>query len=183
MLLERLRDETRPLHDDIERDLESSRMYSSVEGYRLLVGRFFGFYVAWEPEVGKAIADEEFFGPRRKLPLLQRDLEALGYDEAEIEALPRCGGLPPIGNLAEAMGSLYVLEGSTLGGQVISHRVERLLRFCDGHGYAFFRSYGRAANPMWRRFGERLAAVSSPLTEETSIRSAQRTFVRLHRWL
>ena len=183
MLSQRLRHETRLVHDAIERDLERLRMHVSLEQYRLLVPRFFGFCVEWEPRVAKVIADEEFFGPRRKLHLLRKDLEALGYDGPAIAALPRCSSLPPLGNLAEAMGSLYVLEGSTLGGQVISRRLERSLGLSGGLGYAFFRSYGREVNAMWRDFGERLAGVSSPLTEDASVQSAQVTFTRLHAWL
>ena len=150
MVLQRLRDETRALHDQVERDLEGLRMYASMEDYRVLVARFFGFYGPWEPQVAQILGDPS---------------------------------LPPFATAAEAMGSLYVLEGSTLGAQVISRRLERLLGLRDGYGYAFFRSYGREVSPMWRRFGERLATVSRPSTEEASIRSAQLTFARLHRWL
>ena len=183
MLLQRLREETRPVHERIEQDLEALGMHRSLERYRLLVARFFGFYLGWEPRVADTLGDEAFFGPRRKLHLLAQDLEFFGYDGRAVEALPRCRSLPPVGNLAEAMGSLYVLEGSTLGGQVISRRLERSLGFRDGHGYAFFRSYGREVSSMWRGFGERLTAVSSPSSQEASIRSAQLTFARLHEWL
>jgi heme oxygenase (biliverdin-IX-beta and delta-forming) len=183
MVLQRLRDETRPLHDEVERDLEQSGAYTSMEQYQVLLARFFGFFKEWEPQVGEILADETFFGPRRKLHLLQKDLHFFGYGPATIAALPRCPDLPPVRDLAGAMGSLYVLEGSTLGGQVISHRLERLFGLRDGHGYAFFRSYGREVSSMWRSFGERLASVSSPGTEEASIRSANLTFARLHGWL
>jgi heme oxygenase len=157
-------------------------MHASLQNYRLLVARFFGFYANWEPQVASILADEDFFGPRRKIHLLEQDLTVLGYDAGAIEALPRCRDLPPLAGLPEAYGSLYVLEGSTLGGQVIARRLERSLGFADGRGYAFFRSYGREVGAMWRAFGERLLALPSA-TGETSVRSAQSTFARLHGWL
>jgi len=183
MVLQRLRDETRLLHEKVERELDRSGAYSSMEPYQVLLTRFFGFFQDWEPQVGETLADEAFFGPRRKLHLLEKDLHFFGYDAVAVAALPRCPDLPPTRDVAGAMGSLYVLEGSTLGGQVISHRLERLLGLQGGHGYAFFRSYGREVSSMWRGFGERLASISSPRTEEASIRSAKLTFARLHGWL
>src|SRR5215208_5119356 len=86
MILQRLREETRAAHDAIERDLEAFGAQRSLDRHRLLMARFFGFYAAWEPQVASSLADEPFFSPRRKLPLLEQDLEFLGYDRAMIEA-------------------------------------------------------------------------------------------------
>ena len=183
MLLERLRAETRLLHARIEDGLASMRAHESLDRHALVLARFFGFYDAWEPRLGSCLADEAFFGPRRKLHLLERDLAALGHAPEGIRALPQCPCLPPLTSAAEAMGSLYVLEGATLGGQVISRRLERTLGLSGGLGYSFFRSYGREVGPMWRAFGERLLATSSTASEDACVRSAQSTFARLHLWL
>jgi heme oxygenase (biliverdin-IX-beta and delta-forming) len=182
MILQRLREETRAAHDAIERDLEAFGAHRSLDRHRLLVARFFGFYTAWEPQVASSLADESFFSPRRKLPLLEQDLEFLGYDRAMIEALPRCSNPPGLTSLPETLGSLYVLEGSTLGGQVIAHRLERSLGLSDGRGYSYFRSYGREVGAMWRAFGARLGALPAA-AGDASVRSAQLTFARLHTWL
>lgn len=182
MILQRLRDETRPAHETIERELEALRMHACLDGFRLLVARFFGFYAVWEPQVAATLADEAFFGPRRKLHLLANDLAFLGLDPGALQSLPRCSNLPPLATLPETLGSLYVLEGSTLGGQVIARRLERSLGLSDGRGYAFFRSYGPEAPAMWRAFGERLATLPASVGE-ASVRSAQATFARLHGWL
>jgi heme oxygenase (biliverdin-IX-beta and delta-forming) len=183
MLLQRLREETRSAHEAIERGLETSRAYVSIPHYRLLVARFFGFYAEWEPRVAATLGDEAFFAPRRKLHLLKQDLGHLGFGSAAIQGLPHCPSLPPLRDLAESMGSLYVLEGSTLGGQVVSRHLERSLGLTADNGYAFFRSYGREIGPMWRAFGERLLSTSSKATEDAIVRSAQITFGRLHSWL
>jgi heme oxygenase (biliverdin-IX-beta and delta-forming) len=182
MILQRLREETRAAHEAIERDLDALGAHASVERYRVLVTRFFGFYAVWEPQIGTALGDEDFFAPRRKTHLLEQDLGVLGYDRSAIQALPRCRDLPPFPGLPETLGSLYVLEGSTLGGQVIARRLERSLGFADGRGYAFFRSYGREVGAMWRALGARLLALPLP-AGEAAVGSAQLTFARLHSWL
>ncbi|HEX2726131.1 MAG TPA: biliverdin-producing heme oxygenase [Beijerinckiaceae bacterium] len=183
MLLERLRAETRLLHARIEDDLATMRAHESLDRHVVLLARFFGFYQVWEPRLRACLADEAFFEPRRKLHLLEQDLAALGLAPEQIRVLPRCPRLPRLTSTAEAMGSFYVLEGATLGGQVISRRLERSLGLSAGLGYSFFRSYGREVGPMWRAFGERLLATSSTATENACIRSAQSTFARLHLWL
>ena len=182
MILQRLREETRSAHDGIERELEAFEAHRSLDRHRLLVARFFGFYAVWEPQVGASLADEAFFAPRRKIPLLEQDLDFLGYDRRAIEALPRCDNPPSVASLPETLGSLYVLEGSTLGGQVIARRLERSLGLSNGRGYAFFRSYGREVGAMWKAFGARLSALPSA-AGDASVRSAQATFARLHSWL
>jgi heme oxygenase len=182
MILQRLREETRAAHDAIERDLEALGAHLSLDRHRLLVARFFGFYAAWEPQVARTLSDDDFFAPRRKIPLLEQDLEFLGYDREAVQALPRCSDPPAVASLPETLGSLYVLEGSTLGGQVIARRLERSLGLTEGRGYAFFRSYGREVGAMWRAFGARLGALPSS-AGDASVRSAQLTFARLHTWL
>jgi len=71
--------------------------------------------------VTQALPDYE---SRRKLPLLSQDLVALGASAEELDRLPRCQGLPACDEPAAAMGYLYVMEGATLGGQM-------LLRWCS----------------------------------------------------
>ena len=182
MLLQRLREETRSAHEAIERDLDDLRAHSSMDRYRVLLARFFGFYADWEPNVAASLADENFFAPRRKTALLQRDLVSLGYSVEAISALPRCPDLPTLTGLSEALGSVYVLEGATLGGQIISRRLERDLGLSEGRGYGFFRSYGREVGTMWRAFGERVLALPAD-AGDACVRSAQLTFARLHGWL
>ena len=106
-LLERLRVETRPAHDRIERAVDIEGSTASIRRYRSLLERFYGFYASWEPAAEPAIADAAFFQPRRKLDLLHRDLRALGLGVADIAKLPRCA-LDPITNPAAAFGARLV---------------------------------------------------------------------------
>lgn len=84
------------------------------------------------------------YARRRRLPLLEADLRTLAEPPA-----------PPIGPAApacaaEAMGMLYVLEGSTLGAQVVRHELAR--QGADLAGLSFLDPYGRDTGAMWRSF-------------------------------
>ena len=49
----------------------------------------------------------------------------------------------------------YVLEGSTLGSQLLAAHFERLLAVRPHEGGTFFSGYGAATGSMWRAFRER----------------------------
>ena len=127
------------------------------------------------------LQDAAFLDPRRRMHLLQADLAALGLSAHEVAGLPACP-LPLLRNAVEALGSLYVMEGSTLGGRVIERNVERCLGFDGRHGCAYFAGYGTRTGAMWGLFLQRLdeapAADAQQVTE-----GATATFERLARWL
>jgi len=175
-LLERLKMETRPAHDRIERAVDLERRTTSRSSYRALLARLYGFHAAWEPKAEAMIADPAFFRPRCKTALLARDLGFLGLADLEIARLPRCAPLMPMTSAAAAFGAMYVVEGSTLGGTLIARRVERHLGLTAGRGCSYFRSYGAEVGPTWKLFRERLLELSSPGHDEVVIASANLTF-------
>lgn len=187
MILQRLREETHENHKRLESRLDLLQRALSLERYRDLLARFYGFYGPIEPlldglcrERLPALEMEK----RRKSPLLEQDLERLGRNRAYIESLPRCAALPALNDTPQALGCLYVLEGSTLGGQIISRHLKELHGLDGDNGAAFFRSYGPHVGAMWRAFG---AVVNSypagPLEETRMVRAACETFMTLESWL
>jgi heme oxygenase len=182
-LLVRLKAETRIAHDRIERSMDLDRRIASPQGYRALLARFYGFHSTWEPAAEPIVADPTLFRPRRKTDLLDKDLKALGMGEDEILTLPRCRPLMPMPTRAAALGAMYVVEGSTLGGAIIARQVERALGLTTESGCAYFRSYGAAISPMWKSFGAALLASSSPEADDEIVASANRTFTVMQNWL
>lgn len=81
---------------------------------------------------------------RRRLPLLRADLASL-----RVRPGPRPAPPSPTCQ-AEAMGMLYVLEGSTLGAQVIRRDLARA--GADFRGLSFLDPYGAETGAMWRSF-------------------------------
>lgn len=169
-VVERLRAETREEHDLIELALDWERRTASVGAYAEWLRRLHNFHGWWEPVVAGLVDDPLFFEPRRKLRLLTRDLERLG---AVVEAVDAPG--PAFASRAEALGSMYVLEGSTLGGKLIVRRVRDVLGFEAG----YHDPYGDRAGAMWRAFQARLAADVEPHEEDAAVDAARRTFRHL----
>lgn len=182
-ILDRLRSETRGQHEAIERDLDWQRRVGDLADYRSLLARLYGFHVVWEPEAAALIADEAFFGPRRKLHLLEADLACLGLLPSLQGKLPRCRPCLPMTTREDALGAMYVLEGSTLGGRLIANRASLALGLKPEAGLAYHGAYGVAVGSMWQAFRRHLCAASSPEADDRIVRSANLTFARLHAWL
>jgi heme oxygenase len=182
-LLERLKIETREAHDRIENAIDLDRRIASRDAYRDLLSRFYGFHRAWEEEAADKAPDRAFFQSRCKTRLLARDLEALGLKSDDIIRLPQCRPLMPLPAPEAVLGSMYVVEGSTLGGAIIARQVEKRLGFTAETGCAYFRSYGRDVAAMWKSLGAMLLEASSPEADEMIVESARKTFTVMHDWL
>lgn len=187
MIMLQLRERTRAHHDRMEQNVDISERCGSLESYRLLLEKFYGFYAPVEAALGSRSDWESSgldFNRRRKVPLLRADLRALGVCNADLDRLPHCSYLPNLNTTAQALGCLYVLEGATLGGQIIARQIKAALNIDRHNGGAFFCSYGNAVGAMWKSFGGALTAYSSAhAVEEIIIGSACDTFTTLDRWL
>lgn len=179
MLLARLKRETLQLHREIERSLDLFRIDFSLDDYRCLLRRFYGYYAPWEDRAG-TVAPELLEG-RGKSDWLARDLIHLGLPRDELFRLERCPSVPAMDGAADVLGSLYVLEGATLGGQIL-HRHIRAHFGMNGRGCEFFTGYGERTGSMWKQFGAVME--SQPAGDhERIVRSAVATFESMRAWL
>jgi heme oxygenase len=181
-LRERLRQQTRPLHDRLEDSLNLTRPDWSLAEYRTLLQRFYGFYAPLERRIARVCDPElqRLFADRRKVPSLLQDLAYFHIDAATV---PHSTRVPRISSAADALGAMYVTEGATLGGQLLSRHVERVLSLSDGRGYSFWSGYGTETGRMWTSFLEVLASRSCPALDVAAISSAVATFTCLEEWL
>lgn len=187
-MLKHLKTGTSTRHAALERRLPLLDPNLSHTAYRHFVQRLFGFYdpletrllaLPWWQSVGIDYVQ------RRKTPRLRHDLLALGDTEASMASLPRCEDLPPLLNPAQLWGCLYVIEGATLGGQIIIKNLNANLGLTAAAGASFFDGYGAQTGSRWKAF---CAAVpdegfDSPGGAETMLRSANRTFDVFSEWL
>lgn len=170
---------TAALHAELE-NLMRPRLSSikSGEDYAALLKMFFGFYGPLENSIHRHITQDllpDIHG-RQKTSLLQEDLNTLGLDTQQI---PICFSLPQINNSAAAFGALYVLEGSTLGGRIIT----RMLLQNDAvprEALRFFSGYGEATGGKWKTF---LQALNSQAQQPETITGANDTFYYLKNWM
>lgn len=170
-LLERLRRETSSLHQELEEGLDLLRPEMTLDEYRTVLEGFYGFYAPWEAKVAGEVDHllPRFTEERRKTPLLEQDLQFLRSD---LRAVPRCPTLPDTTSVPALLGSLYVLEGATLGGQILSRHFFKQLQVSPARGCSFFSSYGEAVGQRWRAFCDRLALYSAPEMDAPVISSA-----------
>jgi heme oxygenase len=182
-IVERLREETRALHAELERTaavLEGGRAR-----YVWFVERQYGFFAGIEPRVLSAAAPGALgldLEPRRRAHLFAADLLHLGLHPAR---LPRCAALPELGSPARALGALYALEGSTLAGAFLLAQLGRSLGIAPGEGASGIAPYGGALFEMWRGYMtavERFVA-ERPDAEAEIVAAARETFEAMIAWL
>ena len=178
----RLRAATGPAHVALEEALDWRARVATRAGYRDLLARLHGFHAVWEPAIGRALADDAFFDARRRLAALAADLRHLGMRAETIDALAMPGTVRLAGPAA-AMGALYVLEGSTLGGRAIGRHIAAL-HGIEGDGLVYYRAHGPRAGAMWAAFRLRLDDVSGDAAAEAAaLASAIAAFDAMRVWL
>jgi heme oxygenase len=181
-ILARLKLETAAEHAAVERATGVMQPGLTLAEYALYLEKTLGFYLPVEASLHQmavwsalGLAAEE----RAKLALLTRDLSLLGREPARVVV---CDSPPQLAGLAEAVGCAYVLEGSTLGGRVISRHVQRCLGPAVPRG--FLECYGARTGESWQEF--RAAVLRFADTREIEnrvIAGARETFRAFTRWL
>ena len=184
-ILEELRSSTRSQHEAMEGLIPVSSVFSSLQSYRALLQRFYGFYSPLELRLSRISSLDRLlpdYPKRRKTPLLRRDLEFLGLYPEQIQL---CRRLPRVDSLSEAFGVLYVIEGSTLGGQILSRTAQQNLNISGNEGASFFSSYGSEVGSMWRKFREAVERYSRDHPDESNriLCAARESFQYLGDWL
>lgn len=188
-LLSEIRAFTEGCHSELETKFDIFNSIQDQADYCALLARLHGLYSrlesALEPWSDEFVDLGLDYDKRKKLNLLTNDLRHFGWNSLtsfgddfslRIETFP------------QAVGCLYVLEGSTLGGQVISKHLKSKLQLNeDGTGLSFYQSYGSSTGQMWRNFCESLSRYSERLTDanlrQEVLISAKNTFAFVQRFL
>ncbi|RSK35440.1 biliverdin-producing heme oxygenase [Hymenobacter metallilatus] len=177
-ILARLRQETRPHHDALEANEFNQalkRGAASEAGTARFLGKLYGFVVPFEQALRSR---SHLFGPEWELERRFRS-HLLRQDLPTADTLPLASNLPPLHTWPQLLGALYVLEGSTLGGQVIA----RQLATAGVSARAYFGGHAEQTGPLWKSFVQQLAAAATPATADEIVESASLTFQRLHQWI
>ena len=179
--LAELRLTTRAEHDRIERLLRLDQPMP-LERYAAILCGFDAFLRVWEPRIHAALPErlQSWFRARWRGGFASADVEWLrSVAEVETPAVEAPGAAAlPLADLAEVLGSLYVIEGSALGGRVIAPMLKRTHGLGQGSGASYFHGFGGDTAAMWSNFRV-LAALEigdSPRDVVQACRSARRTF-------
>jgi heme oxygenase len=186
MILTMLRERTRPLHDRVEGHLEILSFTRSLDRYQILLQRLYGFYAPVEEVLVPMTAGGKIPGidykERRKAPKIARDLLAIA-PYTRLQELPVCTDLPALNTPEQILGCLYVLEGATLGGQIISRQLRESLGIAADDGGAFYHGYGSDTGRQWKTFGAAATVFAATCPSyEPILASACDTFERFEQW-
>lgn len=176
-ILQALRLETRPAHDALEQNTFNQQLTAGTiteSATRHFLTKMYGFLAPYEARLRQQDLGPAWeTGTRQRAHLILQDLQQ------PASSLAFCPSLPPLGSWPQLLGAMYVVEGSTLGGQVIARQLAKAhipLR-------SYFSGYGERTGPLWKAFCQLLAQEATPANEVEIVQSASLTFQQLHAWL
>jgi heme oxygenase len=179
--IQKLRQETKADHHNVEGAIPLMHQGLSTAEYVQCLQRIYGVVAAWE-ERAAAIAPE-WLQPallaRQRRPLLESDLAWFGVAERD----DRRPTLPEMHSLPSLFGTMYVIEGSTLGGQFIARHVEAALHLSEGQGNSYFRGHGSQTGPLWKEFSEMLKLRIPDEQTDAVVVSAKAMFSTFGMWM
>jgi heme oxygenase len=179
MLNEQLKESTEPSHQELEKKMVSIiRKIRNKQDYVRFLKLMYGYFSALERKVQEYVSDPEIH-KRRKA---ERLLEDISYFES-METPVLCKDLPPICSHAEALGAMYVMEGSTHGGKVIAKMIEGQAGINGPSGFSFFNGYGEDNGEMWDEFKSILNRPFDEMEKLNLILTANRTFITFYNWI
>ena len=182
-VLSALRTGTHTLHVALEQRLPFFSATLDRAHYTRLLSAYFGFYQPLEDALLHSAFIPEGFDlqARLKTQALVQDLQALGDDPG---ALPRCLTLPALHSEACVLGVLYVLEGATLGGNILRKQIAQHLGLDTHSGGSFLYVYGEDTGRRWKTFMAFLGSVQlDEHAQREAVHAACSTFSCFEQWL
>lgn len=183
MLAEQLKKDTLRSHQQLEKMLVGRmKAIRSKEDYIKLLQLFYTYFGGLETQIDQYISQDELsdYAERRKTQALAHDIETLGG-----KPMAKANGenLPQIKNTLQAYAAMYVIEGSTLGGKIISKMMAQQLGINNGEGLSFFNGYGDDTEFRWESFKNALDNITNSFEEDKLvIDSANETFDKFKQW-
>ena len=174
-LRQQLKTATQPYHDQTEQ-LSSPSAEFSLDDYRTFLRTGWLFHSSLESSLTDFLPDwlkaDLRWSHRLKAPRLAQDLRELAVDLAALPPLPF-----PVRTVPEALGALYVAEGSTLGGIMMKKMWQDHPVIGQRSSFRFLGCYDPETGTYWKSFIAVLEAnVSGSADEATTVAAAQTTF-------
>lgn len=173
MLSTNIKEATKTAHLNLEKKvIEKLKAIRSNADYADFLKYFYTYFSQAEQAIAPYITAQLLpdYKERRNSSYLKNDIEALN---GNVEAIPAIT-LPVIENQLQALGALYVMEGSIMGGSII---IKMLEKGGITEGVSFFSGYGETTGQKWGVFTQVMnQAATSPEQEEIAIQAANEAF-------
>jgi len=188
MFLQNLRSETAFSHLSLEQNPYSTALMSSnvkLEDYSNYLQKLYGFVLGFETYVFPLLKNiDSDIELRKKRVLMQNDLQNLQIDLSTIPVVPKNYFELHYPDALNALGGLYVLEGSMLGGVMIKKHLFEILQEKVVGNTQYLTGYGSETGKVWKNFLNILSnSVKDAETEKIVINSAKNTFDLLNTWI
>jgi heme oxygenase len=177
-----LRAQTAPQHEALENTMLSKAIVSDALQEATYVHYLKTMYLHLQPfesscftSLGGIFSD---LSERSRTATLESDLRHFGIAPESLLSNSDFNFEIP-GSVAEAVGAMYVMEGSTLGGRVILKNVQARLGDMTS-GNLYFQGYGADTGKKWKLFLDELWAYASKNDQEAIYKGACKTFSDLH---
>lgn len=171
-VLQALRTATADTHKKIEAEADVERRLRDLGERAAMTVRFHTLHSAVEAAVApwRAAFSEDGYEPENRSALIREGLKTLGATPEEREAAP---ALPTYG---EAIGWVYVAEGSMLGGRVMRKSMVR--DRISLTGLQFLDPWGDETGSRWRAFMHAMesACASGRATRDDIVKGGEDAF-------
>ena len=180
MFIQNLRTATADCHKQLELNSLSLELLSNTVNeyiYCTYLTRLYSFVEGFEQYVYPTLSHHFLnINDRKKALFIEEDLKAQHNVIDKHTLLEEAFFSNTYPDVYMAAGALYVLEGSTLGGQIIVKHLQKTMP-PGFENAAYFSGYQQRTGSMWKEFLQQLTALpQSPLEEEQIITGAITTF-------
>ncbi|WP_159473635.1 biliverdin-producing heme oxygenase [Dyadobacter sp. 3J3] len=186
LFLKDLRQKTSESHVNLEENRFSKAILGpevKLSDYQLYIAKLYGVIKACENDIFPVIASIlTDMGERFKSRLMLDDLLKTGFSIDQVTSIPvfKFNKL----SVSDALGAMYVIEGSTLGGKILYKHMNQVLGLNEQNGASYFYGYGQQTGLLWKSFITTLAQYAvEENCEEEIIFSAVSTFNLIAHWL
>lgn len=164
MLSDYLKQNSKEQHASLEEKYKSNHIFDKtyrLQDYKNFIYANYALHHSFEVPLEQALS-EEFkssiqYKERKKLVTIENEISALG--------LPLLGNseLYRLESEAQAIGILYVMEGSTLGGNIIKKQLSKNEEFANME-FNFLGIYGAEVGNYWKKF---ISQINDKFQEES----------------
>ncbi len=125
--------------------------------YKDIIVKNYQLHLAVEPALAELPELDELFegqlSKRFKCESLLNDLNKIDPNTSKLSSVE----LPfRLQTVPQALGAMYVLEGSSLGGAVIKRALEKIPAIAEKNAFNFYGFYGSELGNMWKLFSEKV---------------------------
>lgn len=178
---ENLKQTTHEAHIRLEKRIVTHiKSMSAPDEYLGLLYAYHAFIHPLEQAIARQVLPDHLpdIGQRMRAGKILDDIRTLGGDPT---SSGETATIPDINDLPSAVGALYVLEGSTMGGPYIAAMIQK--RMDAGNALTYFNGYGEDNRAMWVKFLNLLTSENITPYSERVIQAAQDTFETFDRWM